>query len=475
MKYDIIIIGAGPAGLTLAQTCSFLNLKILVIDKNDSIGGCHRVKRINGYFTEHGPRIYSSAYLNFINILKEMNVNFNDLFAEYNFQFTTVGQKTIFSAINMCELSTLFLDFVKLIINKEYGKTISMKDHLNNNNFSVESTNMIDKICRLTDGADISRYSLNEFLQLGNQQFFYKIYQPKFPNDVGMFKIWKSFLQKRNVDFLLNTDVKIIEKNNNLFTLNIGNNIIKGDKLIIATPPIDLLKILENSNNSIKNSFGKYENLKCWAKMTNYNVYIQVTFHWNNELKLKKVYGFPTSDWGVAHILLSDYMKFDKSKTVISATVTFTDKKSDFNKKTANESTENEIITEIFRILCSSYQNLQKPDIVIFNPNTKYNNNKWISDDTAFISSAICKKNVPFESEKISGLYNLGTHNDKHFYKFTSMESAVTNAIFLSHLLYPELKKKYIIKEIYTVRDTVIYFVVFCVIVLFILLIKKIN
>jgi len=32
-KYDLIIIGAGPAGLTLAKELSETDLKILVLDK----------------------------------------------------------------------------------------------------------------------------------------------------------------------------------------------------------------------------------------------------------------------------------------------------------------------------------------------------------------------------------------------------------------------------------------------------------
>jgi cation diffusion facilitator CzcD-associated flavoprotein CzcO len=71
--YDLIIIGAGPCGLAIGQCCSKIGIKILVIDQNDSIGGCYRVTRIKvnneQLFTEHAPRIYSSAYLNFITLL----------------------------------------------------------------------------------------------------------------------------------------------------------------------------------------------------------------------------------------------------------------------------------------------------------------------------------------------------------------------------------------------------------------------
>ena len=48
--YDYIIVGAGPTGLTLALYLAKLNKKIIVIEKENTIGGIHRVKRDNGLF-----------------------------------------------------------------------------------------------------------------------------------------------------------------------------------------------------------------------------------------------------------------------------------------------------------------------------------------------------------------------------------------------------------------------------------------
>lgn len=69
-EYDYCIIGAGPTGLTVSYLLSKIGKKCILIDKNKDIGGCHRVDRVNGLFTEHGPRIYSSSYINTKNILK---------------------------------------------------------------------------------------------------------------------------------------------------------------------------------------------------------------------------------------------------------------------------------------------------------------------------------------------------------------------------------------------------------------------
>ena len=48
-----------------------------------------------------------------------------------------------------------------------------------------------------------------------------------------------------------------------------------------------------------------------------------------------------------------------------------------------------------------------------------------------------------FKSSKFDNLYTVGTHTGNHKYKFTSLESAISNGISLSHKLYPELERKY--------------------------------
>ena len=76
MNYDLVIVGAGPSGLALAQCLRNTYNKILIIDKESEIGGCHRVRRVDTIFTEHGPRIYSNTYKNFQMLLKDMDNDF---------------------------------------------------------------------------------------------------------------------------------------------------------------------------------------------------------------------------------------------------------------------------------------------------------------------------------------------------------------------------------------------------------------
>ena len=229
----------------------------------------------------------------------------------------------------------------------------------------------------------------------------------------------------------------------------------------MAIPPIKIVDILEKSNIKIRDAFGDFNNLKNWSENTDYIDYISVTFHWDTKLNLEQIYGFPKTEWGVAYIVLSDYMNFQESqsKTMISTTATITNVKSKNNNKTANECIDKlELVKEIFSQLKQSFPNLPPPTVSILSPELEWENGSWESKDTAFIASSN-QPNLPFDSKIISNLFNLGTHNGKNLYKFTSMESAVTNGVSLSHLLFPELKHKYPIISSFTTKSIILLFI----------------
>jgi hypothetical protein len=50
-------------------------------------------------------------------------------------------------------------------------------------------------------------------------------------------------------------------------------------------------------------------------------------------------------------------------------------------------------------------------------------------------------------------MYNLGTHNGKSLYKFTSLESAVSNAVVLAKELYPNSQHGIVVNRAYTLTD----------------------
>lgn len=479
ITYDYCIIGAGPSGLTLAYLLSSIGKKCILIDDNKDIGGCHRVTRINGLFSEHGPRIYSNSYKNFINLLKTMNIDFYKLFTRYKFTVSNIGNYSL-KNFNLNEIKSFIYHYLYMIIRPDHGKNVSIKKFMETNLFTNNTKDYINRLCLLTDGTDSEKYSLNKFFQLVNQQFLHNIYQPKVPNDHGIFKYWKQKLIKNNVKFLLDTSV--IELNGNVDKVesvkiynksNNRNSYILANKFIMCIPPKHLLKLLL-SNNIYSNSFDNIKTFSEWVYKSTYANYIPITFHWSDNIILKDVWGFPKTEWGIAFIVLTNYMNFfnTQSKLVISTCVTKPDSLSTIINKTANDCNEHELKQEVLRQLRLSFTDLPEPSFILINPNIKKINNKWIEPDTAFIQT-YDNTFLKSESNITKNLYQVGTQNGNSKYNFTTMESAITNSIVFANKIEPETSK-IITKTISIELNDIIRIILLLIILLVLLKIIKI-
>ena len=456
MSYDYIIVGGGPVGLTLAWLLANdikKHGKILIIEREDTIGGCHRVRRQDGLFTEHGPRIYGNNYLNFKQVLESMGINFEKIFTPYQFTTFGMGQNVIskLAKFSIREVLLLGLEFFKLIIYPSYGKNLSVLQFMNQNNFSELGQRELDRVCRLTDGAGADRYTMWELLGIFDQHIFYKFMQPRRPNDVYLLPMWKQKLEETGqVQFLLGAEAQRVTwgqgKVNGVVIKNSqGTYEIGGKEVILAMPPENVSKIVPWGTSLPK--------LKATS---NYDTYIPVVFHWDKKLKLRKIWGFPTTEWGVINILLSDYTTFDdpRSQTVITTCITMTDQVSTQTGKTANQTTNSkELVVEVFRQLSMVYGGLPYPTASILSPGVYREQGRWQTWDSAFVYTARGEFLPEFNHPQIKGLYWVGTHNGKSYYHFTSMESAVSNAMAFFLEKFPDARKKYQLKKPYNLTD----------------------
>ena len=473
-EYDFIIVGAGPAGLAFAQCCVDEGKKVVLIEKESDIGGCHRVRRVaykgEMLFTEHGPRVYSDAYKVTKMLFEKMGKSFDEVFVPYNFQMSVIGSKTIWEVMNFREMVVLCFAYVCLLMDSKFGQDISMEQLMDTYNFTAETRDMIDRLCRLTDGAESSRYTVSEFLSLFDQQFLYKLYQPRLSNDRGMFKWWKEYLERKGARIVLNRNVEEVLVNGDKIVgvRMLGDN-VRGKAVVLAVPPYNLYThVLPECDNIVRNAFGDFNQMLQWSVRTKYIDYLSITFHYKSRLELPKVYGFPRSDWGVAHIVVTDYTTLEEtqSQTVISTAITINSKRSRYNNKTANECTEDELKEQVLAQLRESYKDLPDPDVVLLSPGVYRNNGEWLCKDTAYVASSKELPRFPYASASVSNLYNIGTQNGRHVYSFTSMESAVTNAIVLAHELMPNTKRTF------PVSSAVRVSLVIRVILLFVILYK---
>lgn len=400
--YDFIIVGAGPTGLTLVWLLSSKH-KVALIDSAPTIGGCHRVVRDDGHFTEHGPRVYSSAYKTVESLLKSMDIRWDDIFTPYKFNMGAIGGRT-WQSLRVLELLSLTSAYVQLAFGRDYSKT-TMRDFTHD--WSPESRDYIERICVLTDGQRANTYTVAKFLQLVNQQMgLYKLYQPKAPNDELLFAQWEAKLRWRGVDIMLDTECNAVQEGQ----VTTSRGTFTANTVILATPPRTLARLGLVSQE--------------YAAKTSYIDYITVCFEFAPQT-LPPTWGFPATAWGLAHIVVSDYwdVAIKPRMLTISCGITNVDAP-DRNGKTARMANDDYIIAQALEQLRESYPTLPAP--------TSAKIGSRIGQESAFVGTDF----IPFEISK--GIYNAGTQNGQAQYAYTSMETAVANGAALANMFAPE-------------------------------------
>jgi len=426
--YDYIIVGAGPTGLTLSWFLANKGKKCLLIESQSHIGGCHGVYRQDGLFSEHAPRIYTEKYQVLNYILKDMGHEWNDIFVQFEFPIVKLI-KIFLPKVSIREILIFTKSLIESKIDDNYGRDISVETYLTENKFSDDLKHLINMFCKTTDGGDYFRYSLYELLQAFP---ITKYYLPRRPNDVLLFKLWRKSLDDTNlVDIKLNTHIKKLNfsRSKNLITsVSDSRGIIhKAENVILALPPKQMMDILDASN--CKDAFGDYLELKSWSTSTNYDLYISMTLHWDTKIDLTELVGWVYGIWGIFGFIMSDYMNFDdkRSKTVFSLTLINPSVISPYigfdSYHCPPSMLKNEVIRQMREIV-------KFPDpLVVISPDISFNKT-WSTNITSYIH--IPRSGDLDQNSYISNLFNCGTHNGYSRYAFTSMETACSNALYLS-------------------------------------------
>src|SRR6476646_3579476 len=187
-----IVVGSGPAGLAF---CHYSNDPCMLYESAESIGGCHAVERSNdGLFSEHSPRVVFESYLCFIDLLKDMGYSMDDLYRSYDFsaQSSTLPLIKQGTPKDAAKLSYLF---AQSCLWPKFGKDQTVAQATRG--FSLPARDIIRRLCKLTDGADADRLTLHEFMYAVQMSLMYKGKQPRLPNDIGLFRVWKSCLLQK--------------------------------------------------------------------------------------------------------------------------------------------------------------------------------------------------------------------------------------------------------------------------------------
>lgn len=428
MAFDYVIVGAGPAGLALATFLSD-SYSVAVIERERTIGGCHRVRRDDdGNFSEHGPRVYSGCYLTLNALLERIGTSWDETFVPATFSPHYIDGSSFLGHFGAREFTAFTCEYMKMAILGHANVDESVLQFARRWNFSESTKTYLDLVCRFSDGAGSDRYRVYEFLQGFEQHVLYRFFEPRVPNDKHLFPVWRRYLEKKGVALL--TGTRVTRTATGKVYLDDGRVISASRGTVLAIPPEHAVPVLRRSA-LLPSGFAEF------ARHTAYEEYASVTLFFSS----KDVLGtdIVSTPWGIVWIDMSRTTHFEEfaAGSVVSAAATLLDVKSPRLAKTANECTRQEIADEILHQVSAAHgKHLPVVRTIVSGGlHKKKKDGTWEDSDGAFVAAA---GRGYWPDFKISpGLYTLGCHTGHSSNHFTSMESAIQNAVALAHVLDP--------------------------------------
>lgn len=265
----IHIIGGGPTGLFIALLCKKVNLNCEIYEKNEYIGGHHYINEYKN--TMHAPRlIWISGKKNLQKILNDCH-----------FKKEKIDQKQQYPQINNFPFDDIITLWYSLFFDLPLNYT------------KLYKTRSCDYLSKFNDQTKEYLFHINTFIAAESKNapitkmfvcftFLYisGLYQNIFSNTTNL-KIdnhWingiEKELTKNNVKMNKSTTVTNLNVQNNKVVSFLSNgNYIKvndGDEVVMAMDPQGIIKLLSNTNQNLKNNWGKFDDFKKNLIMSTY-------------------------------------------------------------------------------------------------------------------------------------------------------------------------------------------------------------
>ncbi len=452
--YDYTIIGGGPSGIFCADKLSQLGYKICLIESLEVLGGCHRVRYVEDekkklVHTEHGPRIYLGAYLDFWEWIKSINISRDENFS--NYITSTLGDDIFSYALKfkIHEFICMVIIFIiQNLLRINFSENYTIDNFMKDTYFSEEGKERLNRICRLIDGGNTDKTTVISLFKGLDTGLTYSIYEPKESMDTLVWNKFYDKLIKQNVDILLNTEVS--EINNGI--LITSNGVIETENIILCIPPVAISKIKNASNLSGFNSDFNY-----LANYQQYEPYVCATIEFKNKSPLTRWGIAGEHPWGLIDIDMGRYIeKINGSLFIVS--VTHPEKIDPETNKTANEMNKKEFLDRIVEIIKLRFNIKEEPISKVFSPNVQKINGGWIEIDRAFLYSPPGWLKPDLSISKKNKIYTTGHHLGNSYHEYNSMESAIQNSSQLLNQIVPEYNKS--ISKPWRVSDIIWIFII---------------
>ena len=490
MTYDIIIFGGGLSGLTVAHELCNKGFKILIIEKDNELGGMVRSDTKNNSIpTEHSWRGFAPFYKNTIQIMKEIpyldtNV-FSTLSIPIEFFLLYDKQKDYKLALNLSDKIILFYlgisyllagtrrnyyyrydieEFLKkylsvsgynYIINYVTGPGYGM----NKNEVSLGHLFHFPVISHINKEKYVHDHDANDESYTHNSTDGWHVMNG--PTSDVWIEPWIKYLKNNGVDFLTNTElVKINHTNNNITSIEFKQSgqqsgqqseQIKAKEYVLSINPFNATDILKKSN--MEHLYNTFKSLTDNTKSK------QISFSIGIDKEIKYpidniAFVMNDSEFNITWYPQEKHWKKKPNiKSLWSGTIIDFEKQGKlFNKsaeKIDNEKLKREIIYQILR--SESFQkliydnngfNINKDDIESIEiwHEWKFINNNQESVNKKWVNNIYNEQFRPIQVTNYINLFLSGAHT-KTTINIWSMEGAIESGKITANLILDKYNK----------------------------------
>jgi len=248
-SYDMIVIGAGISGLSLANHIARSGKKVLVVDAAKKVGGCLNTYYKDDFWVEMGAHTFYATYANLIDLIQKNELE-QDIVAreKVGMKVFTDKHEKIMSGVNKFEL---IRSVPNLFFSKRDGKTV--KEYfgkiVGRKNYDNVFTRMFSAV--IVQNAD--NFSAEYFLKRRKTKS--KEHPKSFILKKGMTSFMEALAAHENIKVQLNTKINQLTKNQEGFEVKseLGDVFTSKDIALAVSPKLasELSKGLNSDLSSV--------------------------------------------------------------------------------------------------------------------------------------------------------------------------------------------------------------------------------
>ena len=270
---DIIILGAGPAGLACALKCQQLGREYLLIEGSNRVGGRLGSLYEDGYIFDLGFQVYNSAYVNTNRLL-----DLDELNLKYFKPGAAVHYGNSFQIVSdpLRDISKVFSTiFSNITTVSDKLKILSLKNSLSNYNIEEDKTDDITTLRFLKQYGFSEKMIDNFFIPffsgifhektLDTSSKFFKYVFSNFNN--GLASLPEKGMQVIPEQLMSKIDIERVMMEKTAINLDDGNkvifddgDIIKGENIILTGESTSLAEKIKYEYNEVNTIYFTTEN-----------------------------------------------------------------------------------------------------------------------------------------------------------------------------------------------------------------------